>query len=130
MPGIVRIGDGHVGHASPTPSPFHATSYASGSGNVLINGKGAVRVGDATSCGDPATGSSPNVKVNGILVHRLGDSTGGHGSWVPNAAASSSGNVFANGGGGSGTPPDPADAIAGNGTCVSYDWNNGVCLDP
>lgn len=130
MPGIVRIGDGHAGHASPTPSPFHATSYASGSSNVIINGSGAVRVGDATGCGDPAAGGSPNVKVNGISVHRLGDATGGHGSWVPNSAASSSGNVFANGSSGSGTPPDPADAIAGNGTCVAYDWNNGVCLDP
>ena len=32
MPGVVRVGlDSHVGHASPTPNPFHRTSYASGS---------------------------------------------------------------------------------------------------
>ena len=129
MPGVVRIGDAHVGHASPTPSPFHQTTYASGSGDVFVNGKGAVRIGDTTGCGDPAVGSSPDVFVNGILVHRLGDATGGHGSWVPNASASSSSNVFANGGSGGGTPADPANAISQNGSCVQYDWNNGVCLD-
>ena len=32
------------------------------------------------------TGSS-NVFVNGIKVHRLGDATRGHGSWVANSAA-------------------------------------------
>ena len=52
MPGVVRIGDAHVGHASPTPSPFHQTSYATGSGNVFVNAKGAVRIGDTTGCGD------------------------------------------------------------------------------
>jgi len=98
MPAIVRKGkDKHIGHASPTPNPFHKTSYASGSGNVFVNGAAAVRVGDKTGCGDPATGGSGNVFVNGIKVHRKGDSTGGHGSWGGNAAASGSGNVFANG---------------------------------
>tara|TARA_R110002020_G_scaffold84796_1_gene209790 strand:+ start:58 stop:354 length:297 start_codon:yes stop_codon:yes gene_type:complete len=97
MPGIVRVGlDAHVGHASPTPSPFHKTSYAAGSPDVYVNNAKAVRIGDTTSCGDPAVGSSPNVYVNGILVHRLGDATGGHGSWVPNSAATGSDNVFAN----------------------------------
>ena len=61
MPGVVRIGDAHVGHASPTPSPFHQTSYATGSGNVFVDAKGAVRIGDTTGCGDPAVGSSPDV---------------------------------------------------------------------
>jgi len=37
------------------------------------------------------------VSVNGIAVHRKGDATGGHGSWVGNAAATGSGNVFAGG---------------------------------
>lgn len=98
MPGIVRKGtDKHIGHASPTPNPFHKTSYVQGSSNVFVNGAGAVRLGDSTGCGDPATGSSSNVYVNGIKVHRKGDSTGGHGSWVGNAAATGSGNVFANG---------------------------------
>jgi len=98
MPGIVRVGtDSHIGHASPTPNPFHSTPYASGSPDVYVNGAKAVRIGDATSCGDPATGGSPNVYVNGRKVHRKDDSTGGHGSWGGNAAASGSGDVFANG---------------------------------
>ena len=98
MPAIVRKGlDKHIGHASPTPNPFHKTSYSTGSSNVFVNGAAAVRKGDVTACGDPATGASPNVYVNGIQVHRKGDGTGGHGSWVGNAAATGSGNVFANG---------------------------------
>ena len=71
MPEVTRVGlDTHVGHASPTPNPFHQTAYASG---------------------------SPDVKVNGISVHRKGDATGGHASFVPNASASGSPNVFAGG---------------------------------
>ena len=98
MPGVVRKNqDSHIGHASPTPNPFHKTVYANGSPNVIVNGTGAVRIGDKTSCGDPAVAGSPNVIVNGIPVHRIGDATGGHGSWVPNAAATGSGNVIANG---------------------------------
>jgi uncharacterized Zn-binding protein involved in type VI secretion len=98
MPAIVRKGlDKHIGHASPTPNPFHKTSYATGSSNVYVNSAGAVRKGDVTACGDPATGASSNVYVNGIQVHCKGQGTGGHGSWVGNAAATGSGNVFANG---------------------------------
>ena len=98
MPGITRVGtDSHVGHASPTPSPFHQFSYASGSPDVIVNGASAVRIGDATGCGDPAVGGSGTVKVNGIGVHRIGDGTGGHGSWVPNASAGGSSNVIAGG---------------------------------
>jgi uncharacterized Zn-binding protein involved in type VI secretion len=98
MPGITRVGtDSHVGHASPTPSPFHQTSYASGSPDVIVNGAAAVRIGDSTGCGDPATGGSGTVKVNGIGVHRIGDGTGGHGSWVPNASAGGSSTVIAGG---------------------------------
>ena len=98
MPGIVRVGqDVHIGHASPTPSPFHQTSYATGSSNVLVNNSNVVRKGDVTACGDPAVGASPNVFANNIAVHRLGDATAGHGSWVPNAAATASSNVIANG---------------------------------
>lgn len=98
MPGITRVGtDSHVGHASPTPNPFHKTSYASGSPNVIVNGASAVRIGDSTGCGDPAVGGSGTVKVNGIGVHRIGDGTGGHGSWVPNASAGGSSNVIAGG---------------------------------
>ena len=129
MPGIVRVGlDAHIGHASTTPNAFHQTKYAEGSPDVYVNGAKAVRIGDTTSCGDPAVGSSPDVYVNGILVHRLSDGTAGHGSWVPNAAASASDNVFANGGGGTTvtfTGPTST-AIAG---CLVYNWNTLTCDD-
>jgi len=98
MAEVTRVGtDSHVGHASPTPSPFHQTAYAEGSPNVFTNGAKTVRIGDKTSCGDPATAGSSTVFVNGIKVHRKGDATGGHGSWVPNASNSGSSNVFAGG---------------------------------
>ena len=98
MPACVRSGlDTHVGHASPTPNPFHKTAYTGGSPNVSINSAASIRIGDTTSCGYPATGGSSTVYVNNIGVHRKGDGTGGHGSWVPNASASGSPNVFAGG---------------------------------
>jgi uncharacterized Zn-binding protein involved in type VI secretion len=98
MPAVVRKDqDKHIGHASSTPNPFHQTKYAEGSPNVYVNGTSAVRIGDKTYCGDPATSGSPNVFINGIPVHRIGDSTGGHSSWVPNAAETGSSNVFSNG---------------------------------
>jgi uncharacterized Zn-binding protein involved in type VI secretion len=56
-----------------------------------------VRIGDTCSCSDPAVSGSPDTFVNGIPVHRVGDGTGGHGSWVPNAAATGSPDVFVNG---------------------------------
>ena len=98
MPEVTRVGvDSHIGHASPTPNPFHQTPYASGSPDVFTNGAKTVRIGDSTGCGDPATGGSSTVKVNGIGVHRKGDSTGGHGSWVGNKSASGSADVIAGG---------------------------------
>jgi uncharacterized Zn-binding protein involved in type VI secretion len=132
MPGVVRVGlDSHVGHLSPTPNPFHRTSYASGSSNVITNGAKTVRIGDTTSCGDPAVAGSPNVFVNGIAVHRLGDGTGGHGSWVANAAATGSSNVIANGAGSAPDISGPITTVTSNSTvgCDNYDWNNAVCLD-
>jgi len=98
MPGIVRVDqDAHVGHDSPSPGPFHQTAYATGSENTFCNETAIVRIGDPTYCGDPASGGSGDVFVNGIPVHRQGDATAGHASWVPNSAASGSGNTFANG---------------------------------
>ena len=98
MPPVTRVGlDSHVGHASPTPNPFHKTSYAVGSPNVNTNGAKTVRIGDTKGCGDPATGGSGSVFVNGIPVTRQDDGTGGPGSWVPNASASGSPNVIAGG---------------------------------
>ena len=104
MPAIVRQGDVHIGHASPTPSPFHQTPYPGGSPNVFVNGKAVQRIGDSTACGDPAVAGSGTVFANGIAVHRVGDGTGGHGSWVPNAAATGSPNVFADDVGAVSTP--------------------------
>lgn len=97
MPGITRAGDKHQGHASPTPNPFHKTSYVGGSPNVYVNSKAVIREGDSTGCGDTAVGKSSTVKVNSLGVHRIGDSTSGHGSWVPNASAEGSANVIAGG---------------------------------
>lgn len=98
MPGICRVQlDQHIGHASPTPNPFHQTPYAVGSPNVRVNSASVVRIGDTTACGDPAVQGSSTVRVNGIGVHRLNDQTGGHGSWVANAAATGSPNVSAGG---------------------------------
>ena len=45
MPGIVRKGDVHVGHASPTPNPKHVTAYAAGSDNVFVNSQNVQRIG-------------------------------------------------------------------------------------
>ena len=96
MPACVRSGlDVHVGHAIPTPNPFHQTAYTGGSPNVSINGAASIRVGDKTSCGDPAVAGSSTVRVNSIAIHRVGDATGGHGSWVANAASTGSSNVNA-----------------------------------
>ena len=96
MPAITRVGlDNHIGHASPSPNPFHSTPYSSGSPDVFVNGAKAVKIGDGTACGDPATGGSSTVFVNGIGVLSQGDGTGGHGSWVPNASASGSPDTFA-----------------------------------
>lgn len=99
MPGIVRTNlDQHVGHASPSPAPFHQTKYATGSPTVYINNERVVRKGDTTYCGDPAVGASGTVFCDGIPVHRKGDATDGHGSWVPNSAETGSDTVFADGG--------------------------------
>ena len=96
MAAVTRVGlDSHIGHASPTPNPFHSTPYATGSPDVFTNSAKTVRIGDSTGCGDPAVGGSSSVFVNSIGVHRKGDGTGGHGSWVANSSASGSGNVFA-----------------------------------
>jgi uncharacterized Zn-binding protein involved in type VI secretion len=97
MPSIVRTNvDKHIGHASPSPNPFHQTVYVVGSPDVFVNNENAVRVGDNTACEDKAAEGSSNVFINEIPVHRLGDATTGHGSWVPNAAESGSPTVFAN----------------------------------
>ena len=97
MPEVVRKNvDVHEGHESSTPNPYHQTSYNVGSPDVFTNNEATVRVGDTTVCGDPADAGSDTVFVNNIPVHRKGDATGGHGSWIPNAANTGSPDVFAN----------------------------------
>lgn len=97
MPEVVRANtDKHVGHASPTPNPFHQTAYvASLNSKVYAEGDLVIVAGDKTECGDPAAGKSTKVFVGKIGVHRKDDATGGHGSWVPNKAASGSSKVWA-----------------------------------
>ena len=99
MPEVCRAGDDeHVGHASATPNPYHRTAYvASNNTKVTVEGSLAIVVGDTTGCGDPAVGGSSKVRIGGIPVHRRGDATGGHGSWVPNQAATGSSKVNAGG---------------------------------
>jgi uncharacterized Zn-binding protein involved in type VI secretion len=97
MPEVVRAElDSHVGHDSPTPSPFHQTSYVAGQTTVFANSKPVIRLDDKTACGDPATAASGDVYAEGKLIHRKGDATGGHASFVANSAKTGSPNVFAN----------------------------------
>lgn len=72
-----RLGDYSTGHDACVPRPL-----VTASGNVLINGKGAGRVGDLyTSHGCPAHGShqdsirmgSGTVFINGAPAGRIGD---------------------------------------------------------
>jgi len=86
LPQIVTDQYKHVGHASPTPGPFHQTKYVASQTSVFAGLGNVIRAGDATACGDPVVGTSPNVYCEGQLVHRQGDATGGHGSWGPNSA--------------------------------------------
>jgi len=99
MPAVCRVGvDSHIGHASVTPNPFHASSYTSTpQTKVTVEGSLAVVVGGSTGCGDGAVGGSSKVNIQGSPVHRVGDGTSGHGSWLPNAAASGSPKVIAGG---------------------------------
>ena len=65
------------------------------------------------------------------VVHRLGADRQvviavKHG--VQGIGASSSSNVFANGGSGGGKRQTRA-GIGSNGSCSQYDWNNSECLD-
>lgn len=95
MPGIVRANaDAHEGHAGILV-PFHQTYYNKGSSNVFINNESVVCKGDQCLCSDQAIGASGTVFVNGKPVHRQGDATSGHGTWVPTAAKTGSPNVFA-----------------------------------
>jgi uncharacterized Zn-binding protein involved in type VI secretion len=97
MPGIARKGiDRNVGHASPTPNPFHNSPGAvAGQTKVKVNGFLAMTNMGSYACGDNAVGGSAKVTAGGFPVHRLLDATSGHGSFPPNACASGSLNVIA-----------------------------------
>jgi uncharacterized Zn-binding protein involved in type VI secretion len=98
MAKVCRVNlDYHIGHASGTPNPFHRTPYYTGSPNTFINGEKVVRQYDVTACGDMTVGCSSTVFVNGFGVHRVGDATAGHGSWVPNAGSTGAPTVDAGG---------------------------------
>ena len=77
MPAATRLGDLDSGHDSCAP-----TALASASGNVLVNGKGAGRLGDSYEphgCKDhpthvgSITGGSSTVTINGKAAARVGD---------------------------------------------------------
>ena len=77
MPGATVLGDICSGHGSFPPRPV-----ISASGNVIINGKGVVRIGDAwavhcnpvPSChGGSSAGGSSKVIINGKGAVRIGD---------------------------------------------------------
>lgn len=76
MPGVTRLGDACTGHGA-----FPPRSNIQASSDVVVNGKGAVRKGDAwdvhcapKSChGGVAAKGSGTVKVNGKDLVRIGD---------------------------------------------------------
>ena len=76
MAGVTRLGDACTGHGAFPPRPNVAAS-----GDVIVNGIGAVRKGDAwdTHCvpkschGGAAASGSGTVKVNGKDLVRIGD---------------------------------------------------------
>lgn len=94
MPGVVRLGDNCTGHGCYPPR-----ANSSASGNVIINGLGAHRVGDSWlphGCGVcvphgsvQASGSS-SVNANGMPLARIGDSIA-----CGSSNATGSGNVIA-----------------------------------
>ena len=95
MPAATRLGDVCTGHGA-----FPPRANIAASGNVLINGKGAPRVGDAWavhcdpgSChgANQAVGSG-SVFINGQPAARIGDAVG-----CGSAVAQGSPNVFIGG---------------------------------
>jgi uncharacterized Zn-binding protein involved in type VI secretion len=98
MPAVVRVGDMSAGH----PHCYPPTPAVSGSPDVFVNGKAAVRVGDswathgACPVHSPHSGSSSSgsssVFVNGKALCRVGDSIS-----CGDTMAQGSPNVFAGG---------------------------------
>lgn len=93
MPGSVRLGDVCTGHGC-----FPSRPNVQASNNVIVNGRGAHRLGDgwATHCcvschGGSAAQGSPNVIVNGRPKCRIGDAVS-----CGSAMATGSTNVIVN----------------------------------
>lgn len=96
MPGVTRLGDACTGHGA-----FPPRNNIEASANVIVNGKGAVRKGDAwdTHCngvpvchGGVAASGSGTVKVNGRDLIRIDDPVD-----CGSSVAGGSGDVFAGG---------------------------------
>ena len=109
---------GRVGDKAKNPSDSHGCPKCShvvegpatsGSGDVFINGKPALRVGDkgkhSSCCGAnswTAKGGAPAVYFNGKKVHRLGDAVshcGGKGKLIQGSGDVFIGDVVSGGGG-------------------------------
>lgn len=98
MSAVVRLGDTSTGH----PHCYPARPNIEASENVLVNGKGVHRMGDAWAvhgaCGDhsphggSASSGSSTVFVNGKPICRIGD-----GISCSDSMATGSNNVFAGG---------------------------------
>jgi uncharacterized Zn-binding protein involved in type VI secretion len=58
---VVRVGDHYPTHSCGNSS--HDGDASQGAPNVYVNGKAIHRAGDSISCGDTASGGSPNVFV-------------------------------------------------------------------
>lgn len=106
MPAATRIGDSESGTCDlGLPDCPHSRSGTNGtaSGNVLINGVGAHRLGDTGPCNCPhggtyaTTGGSGTVFINGMAATRIGDATTCQSCGKPGAHVSGSGNVFIGG---------------------------------
>ena len=97
MPEVSTTAHRHVGHASRTPNPEHRTYYKASQAKVKVEDRNVIRAGDETVCGDPVVGVSTKVFVGGKGVHRKGDATGGHETFVANASSEGSSKVNAGG---------------------------------
>ena len=95
MPGIARSGTDYATTHSNGGTVHINPKYVGGSGNVLVNGKAAMRKGDSAGCGEVITGASGTVLINGKGVHRKGDSLDAHNTFSPSVCGSASGDVIA-----------------------------------
>jgi uncharacterized Zn-binding protein involved in type VI secretion len=78
--------------AEDSANPCPAGTVASGSGDVMVEGKQAARAGDSAGCAGTIIEGSPNVFINGKPAAVQGDQTGCGGSIVTGASG-----VFING---------------------------------